>query len=160
MSLGRSHISVTAMLSVSVITGLAVAESSGATTSLDTVVESTVADTPDSTTETSIATTPSAAVEILPPDESWDGLNRGDWLARKYQWMFSMPADVGPFYDSTGGRCGYGQSGPIFFVMGADGPETSEVTCVVAEGTAIYVVPASINCSTVEPPPFFRANRG
>jgi hypothetical protein len=39
--------------------------------------------------------------------------------------------------------------------MGADGPVTSEVTCLVAEGTAIYVGAASLNCSTVEPPPFF-----
>ena len=42
----------------------------------------------------------------------------------------SLPEDVNPQNDSTGQACGYGQSGPVFFLPGS-GP------CVVPEGTAI-----------------------
>ena len=45
--------------------------------------------------------------------------------------------------------------GPVFFLPGNFGREAVERTCVVAEGTAIYVTPANVECSTVEPPPFF-----
>jgi hypothetical protein len=94
MSVSRSRISVAAMVSASVLAGLSVAESSGATSTPDTVAESTVAVTPETAADTSITTTAPAAIEILPPDESWRGLTRGDWLARKYQWVFSLPDDV------------------------------------------------------------------
>ncbi len=107
--------------------------------------------------ESSAATTPGAvALEILPPDEPWAGVTRGEWDARWWQWAISMPVDVNPGADATGERCGLGQSGPVFFLPGNFGIEPPvERTCVVAEGTAIYVTPANVECSTVEPPPFF-----
>ena len=166
MSLRRSRIAIAAVMSSSLLVGLGVAGSSGATTSEDTVtdanvtptsdsvVEASVAATPDTAAETSVPATPgSAAVEILPPDESWGGLTRGEWDARSWQWVFSMPEDVSPWDDTTGERCGYGQVGPIFFVTG--GPPQ---TCVVTAGTAIYVAVANAECSTVEPPPWFGRN--
>ena len=61
-----------------------------------------------------------------------------------------MPEDVSPWFDTTDERCGYGQSGPVFFVLG-----WPPLTCVVAEGTAIYVRLTGPECSTVEPPPWF-----
>ena len=81
-------------------------------------------------------------MEILPPDEPWAGLTRGEWAARWWQWLWSMPEDVNPNFDTTGERCGYGQSGPVFLLPGAwgfDQPEKREITCVVPEGVAIYV---------------------
>ena len=91
--------------------------------------------------ETSVATAPvAAAVEILPPDEPWAGATRGEWDARWWQWAVSMPEEVNPNFDTSGERCGYGQSGPVFFLPGnVVGEEPAEITCVVAAGTAIYV---------------------
>ena len=43
------------------------------------------------------------AVEILPPDESWAGLTRGELDARFWQWNMSMPEDVNPYFDDD--RC-------------------------------------------------------
>jgi hypothetical protein len=95
-------------------------------------------------------------VEILPPDEPWAGLTRGEWGARWWQWLWSMPEAVNPNFDTTGERCGYGQSGPVFLLPGAWGDaDEPEITCVVSEGAAIYVQVAGATCSTVEPPPFF-----
>ena len=82
-------------------------------------------------------------------------MTRGEWDARWWQWAVSMPEDINPSFDPTGERCGYGQSGPVFFLPASFGGEALERTCVVAEGTAIYVDAASTECSTVEPPPFF-----
>jgi hypothetical protein len=64
-----------------------------------------------------------------------------------------MPVDINPGDDAAGDRCGHGQSGPVFFVIGSGVP--GQRTCVVAEGTAIFVVVATVECSTVESPPFF-----
>jgi hypothetical protein len=168
-------------MSAALVAGLAVAGSSGATsdtvtvssesisetvaetrvptTSEDAVSDTSRAATPDTVAETSVATTPeTAAVEIMPPDERWGGASRGEWDARSYQWAVSMPEAVNPLFDATGERCGYGQSGPVFFLPGnfAEGSaEGVHRTCVVAEGTAIYLGVVGANCSTLEPSPFF-----
>jgi hypothetical protein len=93
-------------------------------------------------------TAETAAVEILLPDEPWAGLTRGEWDARGWQWSLSLPPD----FDASGGRCGYGQVEPVFFLPGST---QAEITCVVAEGTAIFVKFAGVECSTVEPEPYF-----
>jgi dienelactone hydrolase len=114
---------------------------------------------PESTVVTGTAvassTPESAAVDIVPPDESWGGATLGEWGARWWQWWHSMPEDVSPGFDTTGERCGYGQSGPVFFLPLNFGGPPREFPCVVAEGTAIYVFVAGIQCSSVEEPPFF-----
>jgi hypothetical protein len=107
-------------------------------------------------TDIAVATTEPApeprAVEILSPDESWGGATRGEWLARAWQRVVSLPAGVEAL-PATGERCGYGQFGPVFFLRGSF--DRSEETCVVAEGTAVFVLVSGAECSTVEPPPFF-----
>jgi hypothetical protein len=96
-------------------------------------------------------------VEIVPPDESFAGATLGEWGARWWQWTHSFPADINPNFDTTGARCGYGQSGPVFSLpIGVEGATLSP--CVVAEGTAIYVIVSAIQCSNVEGPPFFGAD--
>jgi hypothetical protein len=150
MSLRRSRIVIAAVMSVPLLIGLGVAGSSEATIP-DTTAVTSVATMPDSAAETSApSATETADVEILPPDESWAGLTRNEWEARTWQWMLSFPADLFPNFDETGQRCGYGQSGPVLFMTGGNG------TCVVAEGTAIYVLMAGVICSTVLPASFGR----
>jgi hypothetical protein len=141
MPLRGRRILVAALVSASLLAGAGAAGSSVVATS----------DTPPDTSVAATAAT--AAVEILPPDEPFAGQTRGEWDARQWQWLVSMPVDVNPGDDTAGDRCGYGQSGPVFFVVGSGGG--GDRTCVVAEGTAIYVVVATVECSTVEPPPFF-----
>jgi hypothetical protein len=106
---------------------------------------------PDSAPESSA---PSAAdVEILAPDESWGGLTRGEWDARSWQRVLSFPRRQS--LGSTGrGTLRVRQSGPVFFLL----PTENEITCMLAEGTAIWVNVANTECSTVEPPPFFGRN--
>jgi hypothetical protein len=96
-----------------------------------------------------------SALEILPPAEPWDGVARSDLDAEWWQRAFTMPEDISPYTDATGERCGYQQSGSVFMLPGNFVGGIAERTCVVAEGTAIYVFVAGNTCSTVEPPPYF-----
>ena len=104
------------------------------------------------------ATPAPGGVTILGPDESYAGVTRGEWTARWAQWALSFPAEINPNFDPTGAQCGYGQSGPVFFLPGAFMPEPYDRTCVVPEGAAIFVSLNGAECSTVEPPPFFGRN--
>jgi hypothetical protein len=97
--------------------------------------------------------TPTADNVVLAPDAEVDGLSLAEWSTRSWQWSFSLPQDVNPFFDETGAICGYGQSGPVFFLAGAD--HSLERSCVVPLGVHIFVPLAGSECSTVEPPPFF-----
>lgn len=97
--------------------------------------------------------TPTAAGVALPPDAEVEGLELGAWSARSWQWFFSLPQEVNPFFDVTGELCGYGQAGPVFFLAGAEG--SVERSCVIPEGVHIFVPLIGSECSTVEPPPFF-----
>jgi hypothetical protein len=144
----RARILLVAGMASSLLAGLAVADTGGAATP-DTATDTSVATTPDAVADTSVATTPeAAAVEILPPDELWGEATRGEWDARSWQWFLSLPPD----FDASGRRCGLGQFGPVFFLPGSEAPE---FTCVIAEGTAIFVKLAGVECSTIEPEPYF-----
>jgi hypothetical protein len=102
------------------------------------------------------ATPASEEITIYGPDEMVGGATLGEWEARNWQWAVSMPESVNPNFDSTGESCGYGQSGPVFFLPASYGPEVNEpITCVVPHGVALFVGVAGSECSTVEPPPFF-----
>ena len=95
-------------------------------------------------------------VTIYGPDELVGGASLGEWNARNWQWAVSMPEAVNPNFDSTGDTCGYGQSGPVFFLPASYGPDlTGDLTCVVPAGVALLVPVGGAECSTVEPPPFF-----
>jgi hypothetical protein len=138
MSSRRARFLLAVGLLASLAASVTVAETTGAT----------------ATPKASAATaSPGLAVEIIPPDEPWAGATRAEWIARSWQWALSLPVDVSPVVDQTGELCGYGQSGPLFFLTGS----TSSVDkrCVVAQGTAILVNVSGINCSTIEPPPYF-----
>ena len=94
-------------------------------------------------------------VTIVLPDEDYAGVPLGEWDARGWQWSLSLPEAINPSFNPAGEGCGYGQSGPVFFMPGNYTSEPITMTCVVPEGTAIYVSVAAVGCTTVEPPPFF-----
>jgi len=126
---GHRSIAIATVMSASLLTGLAVAETTVATTSPE-----------------------EASVDVLAPDESLAGVSRAEWTARAWQWWLSLPTDVNPSETNQG--CGYGQAGPVYFLpIGAD-----NIHCVVAEGTAIYVTAEYTWCSTIEPAPAFGRN--
>ena len=97
--------------------------------------------------------TPIAENLVLPPDAEVAGSGLGEWSARSWQYFFSLPQAVNPYFDETGEWCGYGQSGPVFMLAGADHDVTR--SCVVPAGSYVFVPIIGSECSTVEPEPFF-----
>ena len=80
------------------------------------------------------------------------GLGLGEWSARNYQWQYSFPLSVNPASDTTGERCGFGQSGPVFFL--ATAVESVVRSCTVPLGATVFVPLIGSECSTAEPPPW------
>ena len=117
-------------MSASLLTGLAVAETTVATTSPE-----------------------DAGVEVLTPDASWEEVTRAEWTARAWQWWLSLPNDVNP--TMTGQGCGYGQAGPVFFL-----PIPGELTRPVCRprGRCDLCDGGVRQCSTTELPPGFGRN--
>lgn len=102
------------------------------------------------------ATPDNEGLTILSPDEAYGGATLGEWIARNWQWAVSLPQESNPNFDPTGTTCGYGQSGPVFFLPASYTEEPpTDLTCVVPAGTALLVSVGGSECSTVEPPPFF-----
>ncbi len=87
-------------------------------------------------------------VTVLPPGERVHGATLGEWSARHWQWTASFPVKVNPGHDVTGTRCGYGQSGPVFFIPRNFPP------CTVPAGMALFIPIAGTECSTGEPAPY------
>jgi hypothetical protein len=66
-----------------------------------------------------------------------------------------LPKAVNPGFNPSGPGCGYGQAGPVFFLTGSFTADPVHITCVVPEGTAIFLPLGDQGCTTVEPPPTF-----
>lgn len=92
---------------------------------------------------------------VLPLDEPVFGASYGEWAARNLQWQLSFPDAIAPTYDETGARCGFGQAGPVWFLVGGDPASNTTRRCTVPAGVALYLPLLGVSCSTIEPPPFF-----
>lgn len=80
--------------------------------------------------------------------EEIHGASLGEWSARYWQWVTSLPVGENPAQDPTGAMCGYGQTGPVFFIPRNMPP------CTVPAGVSVFLPIAGSQCSTLEPPPF------
>lgn len=84
------------------------------------------------------ADSPNLNPGILPPNSTPHDLTYGDWTARWWQWVLSIPADRNPLTDATGEFCDEGQSGPVWFLAGTF--ETSaERSCTMPQGKHIFI---------------------
>jgi hypothetical protein len=91
----------------------------------------------------------------LPPQSHPYGASYGEWQARWFQWIFGIPVADNPGLDETGEKCAVGQSGRVWFTAFAAHPGTTERSCTIPSGTALFVLAVSNECSNIEPPPFF-----
>src|SRR5215831_17578658 len=68
------------------------------------------------------------APKVLPLDSSPYGNTYGEWSARWWQWLMSIPSDKNPNLDPTGAHCAEGQIGPVWFLAGTFGTLGDSVT--------------------------------
>jgi hypothetical protein len=91
---------------------------------------------------------------IIPPGAKYHGLSYGEWQAKWWQWVFSLPAANNPII--PGGDVLQGQSDHVWFLAGVFGIEVRSIT--IPAGTALFLPIVNTECSTVEPPPFHGDN--
>jgi hypothetical protein len=76
---------------------------------------------------------------VFPARSKPYGLSYGEWSARWWQWILSIPTKLNPNLDPTGAHCGEGQSGHVWFLPGSfSGPEPDR-TCTVPTETSLFL---------------------
>jgi len=96
-----------------------------------------------------VATAADTNPVVVPVDSDYEGLSYGNWSAKWWQWALSIPAPDNPLLDTSGEKCGEGQSGNVWFLAGTFGG-SAERTCTVPAGKAILFPIINAECSTVE----------
>src|SRR6476620_11532945 len=86
---------------------------------------------------------------VFPTDSKPYSLTYGDWTARFWQWLHSIPKPDSPAADTTGKNCALKQTGPVWFLPGTFGG-TNERTCTIPAGKAILVSLINVMCSYAE----------
>jgi hypothetical protein len=78
--------------------------------------------------------------QIVPVNANAYGNTYGEWSARWWQWLLSIPMDHNPNFDTSGKDCGQKQVGPVWFLAG-EFAGTPAVTrgCTVPAGKALFI---------------------
>lgn len=87
----------------------------------------------------------------FPVDTIQYNLTYGEWTARWWQWLYSIPEDRNPAADITGENCDEGQSGPVWFLAGTYGG-LNERNCQIPAGKSILFPLITTACSKLEFP--------
>ncbi len=74
--------------------------------------------------------------KILPPGSSPYGSTYAEWSVKWWQWVLSQPATNSAIVGTA--DCSAGQSGPVWFLVGAFAPTTETRTCTIPAGTALF----------------------
>lgn len=81
---------------------------------------------------------------IVPRDANAYGNPYGEWAARWWQWVLSIPSDRNPATDTTGAYCGEDQQGPVWFLGSTFGGPAVIRECVIPAGKALFFPIASV----------------
>jgi len=81
----------------------------------------------------------SSSANALPQDVEalTFGNSYGEWSARWWQWLLSIPAAVNPNLDATGANCQQGQSANVWFLAATFGGPAVR-SCTVPVGKALF----------------------
>ncbi len=75
---------------------------------------------------------------VFSKDSEPYGIPYGDWLAKWWQWTFSIPTAQHPRDEYTPEKCAINQEGPVWFLADQLGGR-EERTCSIPAGKAIFV---------------------
>jgi hypothetical protein len=78
--------------------------------------------------------------KVFPLDSSPYGNTYGEWGARWWQWLLSIPDATNPNFDTTGANCAVGQVGPVWFLAGTFDISYTR-SCTVPAGKALLFTP-------------------
>lgn len=95
----------------------------------------------------------------ISPDEAVLGMTYGDWTAAWQQYVLAIPGPINPTNDTTGQYCNQDQSGTtIRFLAGINSGQPVTRACTVPSSAVLLVPILTVECSTLEPPPFSCSN--
>ena len=92
-----------------------------------------------------------SALQVYPKDSKIQGSTFGQWTAKWWNWIMSIPHDTNPIVDKSGVHCALGQSGDVWFLAGTNGGG-AERTCSIPAGKAILFPVLNTECSFAETP--------
>jgi hypothetical protein len=88
----------------------------------------------------------------FPPGSKPFGLTYGEWSAKWWQWLYSLPTGSNPSTDVSGKNCNLKQDNPkVWFLAGTSGG-FAERKCTIPAGVAILISPIEGECSFAENP--------
>jgi len=94
---------------------------------------------------------------VAPIDSTPHDLTYGEWSALHWQWLYSLPVDAHPLFETA--DCSAGQMGPVWFLGGtfalidsSPGVILGEADreCTVPAGTALFFPLIDVACSSIE----------
>lgn len=94
---------------------------------------------------------------ILPPNSKVQGLTYGEWSARWWQYILSIPTPENPLEGGAGNGCVIQRNGNVGLV-GVDPVLGEPIYCEVPSGMILYFDIISVECSTIEEAPFYGGN--
>jgi hypothetical protein len=80
------------------------------------------------------------------PDTNPQGLSYGEWAAKWWQWVYSIPQDENPLYDETGTKCAVKQTGSVWFLVGTFGGSITR-ECTIPSNTSLFFPLINTECS-------------
>jgi hypothetical protein len=81
---------------------------------------------------------------VIPIDAVAYGSTYGEWGARYWQWVLSIPAATNPGSDTTGEFCREGQQGPVWFLGSTFTSDPVTRHCTVPAGKALFFPIATV----------------
>jgi hypothetical protein len=76
---------------------------------------------------------------IFPPDSKPYGQTYGEWSAKWWQWVLSIPKENNPGNDNTGKYSALNQVGQVWFLVGTfENIQMAERSCGIPTGKAIF----------------------
>jgi hypothetical protein len=110
---------------------------------------------------TADSTGSSKGFRVVAAKERVEGRSYAQWSAEWWRWVLSTPAAEGPFTDTGTVDCDANQRfDDVLFLAGSFTGEPVERTCMdpVTRGTFVFFPLANVECSNLEPDPFFGKN--
>jgi hypothetical protein len=78
---------------------------------------------------------------VVPPSVNEFGNPYGEWTARWWQWLLSIPAATNPNLDTTGAHCAEAQTGQVWFLAGTFGGPAVTRSCTIPAGKDLLLSP-------------------
>jgi hypothetical protein len=93
----------------------------------------------------------SGILGVFPPDSEPYGMTYGEWTAKWWQWVFSMPEAANPTIDDTGRNCANNQIGPVWFLAGTGGGAVTR-ECTIPSDKGILIPIINVACDSATDP--------